>query len=83
MSKIKLGVKAKDVVTGFEGIVTAKVEYLNGCVQYALKPKIDPKAKEKMPEGIYIDAQQLEYVNEGVNIKSKAIGGPQQDCPAA
>ena len=29
-----LGKKAKDKVTGFEGIITAKVIYLYGCAQY-------------------------------------------------
>ena len=29
--KIKLGIKVRDKVTGFEGIATARIKYLNGC----------------------------------------------------
>ena len=53
MKKIKLGNQVKDIVTGFEGIATAKVEYLNGCIQYYVKPKIDEDGK--YPSGQYLD----------------------------
>lgn len=36
---IELGVFAKDVVTGFEGVVTAHCRYLTGCDQYCLAPR--------------------------------------------
>lgn len=85
----KLGVKVRDKVTGFEGIVTSRVEYMNGCVQYCVKPKA--KKGEKMPDGEYIDVEQLEYVDDGV-VKpkkgevletglSKENGGVMMDTP--
>lgn len=37
---MELGNKAKDVITGFEGIVTAKASYLTGCDQYLLQPEL-------------------------------------------
>jgi len=35
---IRLGDVAKDRVTGFEGVTVARIEYLNGCIQYQLQP---------------------------------------------
>ncbi len=37
--KIKLGRIAKDSITGFSGIIVAKIEYLTGCTQYKLQPQ--------------------------------------------
>jgi len=77
---IKLGQKVKDKVTGFTGIAIAKIEYLNGCIQFCVKPKI--KAKDnKMSEGQYIDVEQLEVVGEGIRVESKPTGGVMGDTP--
>ena len=38
-STIELGDLAKHAVTGFVGIVTAKVQYLEGCEQLCLQPQ--------------------------------------------
>ena len=43
--RIQLGMKAKDVITGFAGVVTAHLEYLTGCDQYCLTPPIDKDGK--------------------------------------
>lgn len=77
--RITLGKKVKDKVTGYEGIATARVEYLNGCVQYCVKPKVG--ADGKMPDPEYIDVQQLEVVEDGVSVKPSDTGGNQRDCP--
>ena len=37
--EIKLGKKAKCSFTGFEGIVTARVEYVTGCIQFLVETK--------------------------------------------
>lgn len=36
---IELGSKAKDVITGFTGIVTGRAQYLTGCDQYCITQK--------------------------------------------
>ena len=77
--EIKLGNKVRDKVTGYEGVATARVEYLNGCVQYCVKPKVGSDGK--MPDPEYIDVQQLEVVKEGVTVEPLKTGGPQRDCP--
>ena len=78
---IILGEKVKDKVTGFEGIATSRVEYLNGCIQYGVTPKI--KVKENKKPGVeYIDEGQLELVGKGINTKKKTTGGFQSDHPS-
>lgn len=66
--KFTLGQRARCIVTGFEGIVTVRVDHLNGCVQYLVKPRCIAKDGEsqKMPDGNYIDDVQLELVDEGI-----------------
>lgn len=75
---IQLGKKVRDIVTGFEGIAVAEVKYLNGCLQYGVKPKA---ADNKMPDVIYIDVQQLETINDGVSVAQKETGGIMSDTP--
>ena len=77
--KFKLGSKLRDTITGFTGIATAKVKYINGCVQYCLTPKA--KDNDVRPNGEYFDVQTLEIVDDGVTFEEKKTGGPQHDCP--
>jgi hypothetical protein len=74
---ITLGVLAKDKITGFKGIATARIEYLNGCVQYALKPPVDKDGKSRDSE--WFDESQVEIINQGILIKKKDTGGPIPD----
>jgi hypothetical protein len=76
---INLGQKVRCTVTGFEGIATAECKYLNGCLQYCVKPKMG--ADGKMPDGVWLDVQQLEVVEDGVRIKSRDGGGEMSDKP--
>lgn len=46
----KLGLKVKDSVTGFKGIVTSIGFDLYGCVQCVVTPVLDKKAKKQEPE---------------------------------
>jgi len=80
---IKLGQKLRDKVTGLEGIAVAKVEYLNGCIQFCIKPKSKTKNEVKMPEGVYIDEGQLEIVSKGLSTSKKreGPGGVMNDTP--
>jgi len=58
MSKISLGCRVVDRINGFNGLVTGRLEYLNGCRQYLVKPeKLDEKGK--VQDGIWIDEQYL------------------------
>ena len=57
MRTISLGTAVIDVVTKLKGTTTARVEYLNGCVQYAVQPPVTEDGK--YPEATYIDVGRL------------------------
>lgn len=80
MSTIKLGDKVRCKVTGFKGVATARVEYINGCVQYA----ITPKSKDGVyPDSTYLDEKQIEAGDgDRVELKTEATGGPQRNAPS-
>ena len=79
--EIKLGSKCRCKVTGFTGIAIGRLEYLNGCVQYGLKPGLDKDGK--IQDAAYIDSQQLEVLDEGITVKPAVTGGPSTDAPKA
>jgi hypothetical protein len=76
--KIELGNKARDIVSGLEGLVTGRAVYINGCVQYCVKPTIG--ADGKMPESWWIDEAQIEVTGPGIAVPAplRAVGGPQE-----
>lgn len=80
---IKLGQRVRDEITGFEGIATARAEYLNGCIQYCVQPK--GLEKGQIIESQYIDQGQLKIVKEkkSVDIISKPTGGSMPNTPPA
>lgn len=55
-----LGMKAKDRVTGFSGVVTSISFDLYGCVQGWLNPPVGKDGKT--PEGGWYDAKRLETI---------------------
>ena len=71
---INLGDKVKDKVSGLVGIATERREYLNGCIQYVIQPKIDKDGK--MPDGWSIDSQQIESLEKKIKVKKSETGGP-------
>lgn len=78
--KIELGVMARDMITGFQGTVTGRVECISGCNQYLLAPKVSDDGEHRT--GCYFDEQRLEVVLDKPTVKldnSKARG---PDTPA-
>ena len=80
MKKIELGAKVKDKISGLEGIATARIEYLNGCIQYAISPPVDKDGNIR--KDWWIDEQQLEElepkeetVTQLTNKKKEKPGG--------
>jgi hypothetical protein len=60
----QLGKKGRDKITGFEGIITARCEFLTGCNRYCIQPR---ELREGKPiEGIYFDEAQIEIISEGI-----------------
>ena len=75
---IELGKTAKDIVTGFEGIVTGRVEYLTGCNQYLVTPKIKDGASKS--DALWFDENRLTVTKAAKivipSLESKQKGGP-------
>ena len=78
---LTLGKEGKDKVTGFTGILTAKVEYLYGCNQYCLSPK----AKDgEIKDGQFFDEGRIEIIGNGIipeEVQTEKPGGVNRDCP--
>jgi len=69
MFKFKLGQRAKEKITGFSGIIVARIDYLTGCNRYSLQ-------SEDLHEGKPVDWQnfdenQLELVKKEKTKKPK------------
>jgi hypothetical protein len=54
---VDLGMRGVDIITGFSGIVVGKCEYLSGCTQLLLVPKVG--ADGKKPDGEWFDIQRI------------------------
>jgi hypothetical protein len=78
---IVLGEKVKDSLTGFEGVATARTEYLYGCVRICVESlELD---KDGDPKEVWFDEQRLvELAKMAKMAKSVAkIGGPGGPVP--
>ena len=76
-----LGKQVKDKVTGFEGIVIGKIEYLFGCNQYGIAP---PVKDNKVGDVSWFDEGRIEVIGEGVTAESVTAekpGGLNNDYP--
>ena len=72
---IELGDTVVDKVSGLEGTAVSRTEYLNGCVNYGVMPKLKKGATE-MPSW-NIDEDQLRVVKKkAVKVKKTPTGGP-------
>ena len=78
--KFALGVRVKDITCGFEGIITSRTQCLNGCLQYAVTPKVKDSGERQ--EAWYVDEAQIVEIDKGIHKKvetkpaKKATGGP-------
>lgn len=75
-----LGDKVKDIVTGFEGILIGKTDFLNGCTRWGVQ---SDTLKDGLPtEAQWFDEPQLELVEAGkVSSGPKDTGGPMPHTP--
>ena len=77
MFKFLLGSTVKDIITGFEGVITGHVAYITGCQQYLLVPK---GGKTERPKAEWFDEDRLKAVK--VKIVSLAVKGDGPDMQA-
>lgn len=66
MSKENFGKTGSDIISGFNGIITAHCEYITGCLQYLLEPKTDPN-------GVRIDSQWFDESRIQISDNEKVI----------
>ncbi len=74
---IELGKKARDKITGVEGIITGRSSYIYGCDQYCIVPK--SKDGMDIPEGNWYDEGRIELIEGGIEpkeVQSNVNGGP-------
>ena len=76
-----MGKLARDKVTGFEGVITAKAQHLYGCDAYYLTPKVDGNGKRGDPG--WFDEGRIEIIGEGVEPKEVQTVKPGGDELAA
>lgn len=78
---LELGKKGRDKITGFEGIITGRCQYLTGCDQYSLVP---PVRDGKIEGAQWFDEGRIEIIGEGVTaaeVQAPQRGGPNRDAP--
>jgi len=76
--KFDMGVTLRDTITGVQGTVTGRSEFINGCRQYCLEYAKDDERKR-----VWEDEGRLEKVEAPVKTvaKSPDPGGPQSTPP--
>lgn len=71
---MNLGDVVRDKISGFSGVATCRLDYLNGCVRWQVTPRTLHDAKPV--EAQYFDDEQLEPVDEpAVTLVRKPTGG--------
>ena len=58
MTAITIGCRVTDTINGFTGLTTGRLEYLNGCRQFLVKPEALDK-DGKLVDGVWMDEQNL------------------------
>lgn len=70
--EVKLGDKVKDIVTGYEGVVTGKLVYVWGCEQAC----VHFRDQDNKPQSDWFDIGRLEVLESNA-LRPVVHGGPQ------
>lgn len=76
-----LGKQARDKVTGFEGVIIGKLNYLFGCAQYCIIPRA---VNNELKESQWFDEGRIEMIGAGVSpdeVLADEPGGLNPICP--
>ena len=75
MKNIELGDTVQCTVTGFKGVAVMKTEFLNGCIQYSVAPKVGKD--NKIIEDVSIDEGSLKVIKKKTKPRQRSsTGGP-------
>jgi hypothetical protein len=69
--KHELGIDAKDLITGFEGVITTRTEHITGCNTYGIQPKV---LEGKVGETQWFDENRIIKTGEGIKIENHDDG---------
>jgi hypothetical protein len=78
----KMGKLAKDRITGFQGVIIGRADYLFGCTQYCIAPQAE---KNEIKDAHWFDEGRVEVIGEGVTVEEvtgEKPGGPNPYNPA-
>lgn len=80
--KFNNGDKVRDNITGFTGIITARLDYMFGCVRYQVSPN-KLTSDGGMIDFHYFDEPQLELIELFVipDVERKQTGGERENPP--
>ena len=78
--KYNMGSKAKDRITGVKGTITARSEFITGCVQYMLEGE---SKDNEAPKTHWVDEDRLVILESTKAKQEKLKGGPPQPTPPA
>jgi hypothetical protein len=72
---MKLGDVVRDKISGFSGVATCRLDYLNGCVRWQVQSQSLHEGKPV--DAMYFDEEQLEVVpdEKGVDFVRRETGG--------
>ena len=74
MFKFEMNQVVKDKVTGFQGIILARLEFATGCQHYGISVQsVTPGSK--IPDWEYLDEARLELVTESKPLKKDTSPG--------
>lgn len=77
LDKFPMGATAKDVVTGFVGIISSKTEWFTGCDQIGLRPaELDKEGKPK--EAQFFDVTRIKIIEPPSAEVAKVVAGKVQ-----
>jgi len=81
--KHALGIQAKDIITGFKGIIIGRAEHLYGCNTYGITPQNLTKEGGRK-ETDWFDEDRIQPISLSKKITPKKIrknGGPLAEIP--
>ena len=73
-----IGKVGMDKVTGFKGIITGKCDYLYGCSQYLLTPKVSKEGGKQ--DGGWFDEGRIEILLSEEGIKPEEVKAKKNGC---
>lgn len=84
MAKIELGSTVRDKITGLEGVVMGRTEYLTGCAHVGIQRKLK-ESDSLIPDWQWVDERRVSVVS-GTEVISydcddDVLGGPAPSAP--